>query len=222
MAILQKILEIQKTIQVEKTGEHPKYGAFMRDEDVVNAVRAELNKHGIVVTSEVIEATHGASTDANGRYRPSLFARINFTFTDVEDGTSATQGVFGEGASIGDDVSSRKAFTQARKIAFLQLFQIGEVNDSYDSDSERSAVPGAEMASEEANQQQQTVAELSATVADMVNDPQMDHITGPVVTEVGNRVAIEILGQETKAAVWKKNKDVLLKLIAELENGALN
>lgn len=221
MAILEKVLEIQRTIKVEKTGEHPKYGVFMKDEDVVNAVRKELNERSIVVTTKVVDAEHRVGTDDNGRYRPSLFAKIDFTFTDVRDGTTLVQSVFGEGASIGDDVSSRKAFTQARKIAFLQLFQIGEVNDSYDSDSDRSAIPDVVNSVAEAESKAKTSKQLGDELTGLIKSTAEDHahITGPSAIEVGQKVADEIMGKGIKPAVWRKQAAVLEPLIARLLNG---
>lgn len=220
MAILQKIAAIRADLSIEKTGYDERQDYFyFKAEDVAKGVRSAMVEHGVIHRTEILEWKEDNFWDQSGRNRPRHTVKARVVFIDSEDGSEFATEVIATGSDTGGDKGPRKAAVMCFKVAAIDVFTIVEDMGAYDSDGQPEMEP---ISSEPAKQQQQTVAELSATVADMVNDPQMDHITGPVVTEVGNRVAVEILGQETKAAVWKKNKDVLLKLIAELENGAMN
>ena len=215
-----KVLDIQRTIEVEKSGEHPKYGAFIRDEDVVNAVRAKLNEHGIIVTTRNRNATHTPGTDAQGRYAPSVFLQVDYVFTDVETSEELIFGTIGEGATRGDDVSARKAFTMARKIAFLQLFQIGEVNAKFDADSHEAAVPDAEPAPEQKTEEgkatAESVKELNAQVKVFIDGG----IPAKTVSTEGQAISDDILEPGKKMAEWKKDPRVLEELVGKLKTVA--
>ena len=213
--INRKILEIQQSIKVEKSGEHPKYGAFMRDEDVVAAVRQELNAKGIIVTTRNRRGVHNAETDVGGRYTPNVFIELSYVFIDVETGEELVFESFGEAKSVGDDVSSRKAATQARKIAFLQLFQIGEVNDQYDSDSAEAAVPDAEPAPAQKSEEEKVKAgnlkEVVTAINAIVNDKE-NPIDGARVNLEGQAIA----GEDVTQPQWRKDLFVMTKLLEKL------
>ena len=214
MNIFEKILEIQKTIQVEKTGINEKHGfMFFREEDVTNAVKAEMNKHGIIVRYEIETYNHEAFYDAHGRYRPRASGVVRFTFISVEDGSEMTISVGAEGSGTGDDVSSRKFSTQARKIAFLQAFQIGEANDRFDSDGsdEQPAVNMTEPVDPSAG-----LNDLTAKVGEMIRDESP--VDGPMVNAVGTRLAAE-LGASADQKEWKRDVRVMAALVKALENG---
>lgn len=213
MSITSKILEIQKRIEVQKTGYNEKHGfTFFREEDVVNAVREELNAHGIIVRQTVEDYRHEAIYDTNGRYRPRASAVVHFQFIEVESGETFDVSVGAEGSGTGDDVSSRKLATQARKIAFLQTFQIGEGSDRYDSDSQGEQEPIATVAPASKGQ---NTAELVAWVGDQIRD-ENSPIDADIVNKVGSRIAVE-LGLQPKG--WNNEGAVLEKLVAALKAG---
>lgn len=215
MAIVRKILEIQQNIQVEKGGFNEKHGfAYFREEDVVNAVKAEMNDRDIIVRYETLDYKHEGFFDTNGRYRPRANALVKFTFIDVEDDSEFSVTVGAEGSGTGDDVSSRKLATQARKIAFLQVFQIGETNERYDSDSQPEQEPINNSTPTEAPK---NVSELIGEIGAIVSDPS-NPILADNITALGNRISKE-LGVEEKARVWKKSEAVLVKILEAIKNG---
>ena len=124
-----------------------------------------------------------------------------------------TISVGAEGSGTGDDVSSRKFSTQARKIAFLQAFQIGEANDRFDSDSsdEQPAVNMAEPVDPSAG-----LNDLTAKVGEMIRDESP--VDGPMVNAVGTRLAAE-LGVSGDQKEWKRDVRVMAALVKALENG---
>lgn len=215
MAINQKVLAIQQGIQVEKGGFNEKHGfAYFREEDVVNAVKAELNERSIIVRYETLDYKHEGFYDSNGRYRPRANATVRFTFIDVEDDSEFSVVVAAEGSGTGDDVSSRKLATMARKIAFLQVFQIGETNERYDSDSqpEQEPINNSTPAERPLN-----ASELKAKVGDIVRDAD-NPVTGAIVNTIGSRIAKEKGLDETPAA-WMKSEVVLTALLEAVKRG---
>ena len=211
--IIEKILNIQQTIQVEKLGVNEKHGfTYFREEDIVNAVRDQLNQHGIIVQKEMASYDHVGIYDTNGRYRPRASGTVKFTFISVDDGSEFEVSVGAEGSGTGDDVSSRKLATQARKIASLDTFQIGESNDRYDSDSQGEQEP-INMTPPPAPQA--TVAGLMDEIGKLVNDKVTD---GPTVNTVGSRIAKE-LGIDPTPKAWRRDSRVLEPLIAAIVAG---
>lgn len=215
MSINKKILAIQQEVQVEKTGFNEKHGfTYFREEDVVNAVKLEMNKRDIIVKYEALSHNHEAFYDSNGRYRPRASGEIKFTFVDTEDESELSIIVGAEGSGTGDDVSSRKLATQARKIAFLQLFQIGETNERYDSDSQpeqepvNMTTPAADAGGD--------MNVLTSTIGDLIRGDNA--IDAPMVKAVGTRIAAE-LGVSLDQKEWKSNVDVLAALVKALKNG---
>lgn len=219
MAILQKIAAIRAGLSIEKTGydERQDYYYF-KAEDVAKGVRSAMVEHGVIHRTEVLEWNEDNFWDQNGRNRPRHTVKAKVVFIDSEDGSEFATEVIATGSDTGGDKGPRKAAVMCFKIAAIDVFTIVEDMGAYDSDGQPEMEP---ISNEPAKSNQLTATDLSNAIADMVNDPQLDHITGQVVTSVGNRVAIELLGQETKAAVWKKSKDVLEKVLSELENGVV-
>lgn len=217
MSIHKKILEIQSTIEVQKTGFDERHGYnYYKAEDTLNAVRKELSHRGIIVRPRVKEWLHEGFYDANGRYRPRVASVAEFTFIDTEDDSEFTVEVFGEGTDTGGDKGSRKAWTQMQKIAFLQTFLISEDNESYDSDGKAEMEPVNVKPVEQTKAEAASVAELTNVIGEMVRSGAVD---APTVTKVGQRIAQSVLGEKTAATVWKKDARVLEQLVNALKNG---
>ena len=223
--ILKKIHAIQSEIVVEKTGYNEKHEfTYFKEEDVLNAVKKLLNQHGVVVRKKMLRYEHSAFYDNNGRYRPRANADVQFTFVDIEDGSEFPVEVSAEGSGTGDDVSSRKLATQARKIAYLDTFQITEQNDRYDGDSHGEQEPVNNSAPVEEPEVGPSLNELQAAVGRFVNgyeDEDGKHPathTGPQVNAIGTRIA-KTLKVDPKPAVWRKDINVLAGVVEAMTKG---
>lgn len=217
MSIHKKILEIQSTIEVQKTGYDERHGySYYKAEDTLNAVRNELSRRGIIVRPRVKEWLHEGFYDSNGRYRPRVASVAEFTFIDTEDDTEFTVEVFGEGTDTGGDKGSRKAWTQMQKIAFLQTFLISEDNESYDSDGKPELEPVNVKPVEEKIEAAASVADLTAQIGELVKSGTIE---ASVVNKVGQRISDKVLGEGVSATAWRKDARVLQELAKALKNG---
>lgn len=138
-AIYGKILEVQQEIKgLEKNGVGPATQGgykFLAVDDVLKVVKPLLDKVGVIVVPTLLD--HGfdftkAADKGDGRtpkVATSAWVKYEFRFVAVEDGSSVSSVVIGEGADQGDK-SVRKSTTSAWKIALIQTFALitGEVD----------------------------------------------------------------------------------------------
>jgi hypothetical protein len=155
MPILEKIADIQADMPViAKTGKGPASQggySFMKVDDIITALRPRLAAARVVVRTETLNEDHefhfaedAASMDGtiihDGRVRQVRVAQrvlMRFTFIDAADGTEFPVEVLGEAFDTSDK-ATRKAITQAHKVALMQTFLI------HDGEPEADAVDGAE------------------------------------------------------------------------------
>lgn len=225
MPINQKMLDIRQRIKVEKTGWNEKHEfAYFKESDVLTAARDEMNRVGVIPRTRVIRYEHNAFYDNNGRYRPRANADVEVAFIDVEDGTEFVTVVAAEGSGTGDDVSSRKLATQARKIAYLTAFDITEDNDRFDGDASEDQEPVNNSAPVEEPEVGPSLADLTAKIGKYVGgweDEDGKHealVTGSQVNALGTKFAKELNVSETPR-VWRKDITVLAKVAESIEKG---
>lgn len=218
MPINKKILDIQSTIEVQKTGYDERHGYnYYKAEDTLNAVRNELSKRGVIVRPRVKEWLHEGFYDNTGRYRPRVASVAEFTFIDTEDDSEFTVEVFGEGTDTGGDKGSRKAWTQMQKIAFLQTFLISEDNESFDSDGKPEMEPVNVAEKKVASKDEAaSLAQLNDAIGELVRNGT---VPAAVVNTVGQRVSDTILGEGKSAAEWRKDARVLEGLLEAVKKG---
>ena len=219
MPILEKIHNIQNTLEVEKTGYNERHEfAFYKEEDVLNAVKAKMNELGVIVKGSSVRYEHIAFYDSNGRYRPRANGDIEFTFIDIEDGSEYSMVVNCEGSATGDDVSTRKMWTQARKIALLTAFSITEDNPKFDGDAQGEQEP-VNNASKPDEQPEvgPSANELVGEIGQFVNGENAAY-TGQQVNALGTKFA-EKLNVSTDPKVWRKDVNVLHEVVKALRAG---
>ena len=216
-----KILYIQRNIEVEKVGEHPKRESkHLRFEDVLErVVDGYLNDLGIITSIRNLTGSHSPAFDQGGRYKPSAFIQGTFVFRDVESGEEWPIDVSGEGASTGGASDAiRIAHTTFAKIAYLEAFKIREKNASrYDGDDASTAIPDAELPAPEKSEAQKADAETLASLVKQVNALKEGGIDGKIVAAEGSLISDRILGEGKKMAEWKKDSRVMEALVAKLE-----
>ena len=214
MGINAKILSIQQEVNVEKTGfdERQEYYYFRAD-DVLNAVRKQLNAKGIVTRSRILRWEQENFYDTNGRGRPRTTAEVEVVYVDAESGEEFVTNALATGSDVGGDKGPRKLATQAKKISLLDTFLIGENSDRFDSDSdpEQPAVNMTEPVDPSAG-----LNDLTAKVGEMIRDESP--VDGPMVNAVGTRLAAE-LGVSGDQKEWKRDVRVMAALVKALENG---
>ena len=214
MGINAKILSIQQEVNVEKTGfdERQEYYYFKAD-DVLNAVRKQLNAKGIVTRSRILRWEQENFYDTNGRGRPRTTAEVEVVYVDAESGEEFVTSALATGSDVGGDKGPRKLATQAKKISLLDTFLIGENSDRFDSDNdpEQPAVNMTEPVDPSAG-----LNDLTAKVGEMIRDESP--VDGPMVNAVGTRLAAE-LGVSIDQKEWKRDVRVMAALVKALENG---
>lgn len=214
MGINAKILSIQQEVNVEKTGfdERQEYYYFKAD-DVLNAIRKQLNAKGIVTRSRILRWEQENFYDTNGRGRPRTTAEVEVVYVDAESGEEFVTSALATGSDVGGDKGPRKLATQAKKISLLDTFLIGENSDRFDSDSdpEQPAVNMTEPVDPSAG-----LNDLTAKVGEMIRDESP--VDGPMVNAVGTRLAAE-LGVSGDQKEWKRDVRVMAALVKALENG---
>lgn len=146
-AILAGIAEVQKGVgRIPKSGEmKDKTGrvqySYVRNEDILDAIQKLLVENNIVVSPKVVK--HDVVVREVGtRLYTTVSVSLEQTYYSVEDGSSHTVLSVGEAAGY-DDKGTRKALTQAQKVANLLTFSIatGEDPDSIDPQRTGDAAP---------------------------------------------------------------------------------
>lgn len=225
MAILEKILEIKKSLSIEKTGYDTQNDYhYFRADDVAAGVRKSMNEHGVIHRTRILSLDIDNHWDKQGRNRPRVTSHIEVTFIDPEDGSEMATEVVATGGDIGGDKAPRKMMVQAFKEACIDVFTVAEGMQGMDSDSYAPAeadVP-AEVEEVEKPELQAKVStkELGARVKEILeDDDNFGHVNGEIVNKVGQRLADSILGSGARPTAWRKDREVLEALIEALEKG---
>jgi len=103
---------------------------YHMEADVINTIRPLCVKHGIVVTSEVLDhEVIEAGKTKGGTLQFLTTLRIRFTFTHAETDTSTCSIMVGQGMDSGDK-GSNKAITGASKYALMKALMISDGDDA--------------------------------------------------------------------------------------------
>lgn len=140
--LAKKLAEIMGVIGwIPKRGwnDHQKYN-FVREADVVDAVRGELSSRNIAViptvkslTTSPIEAASGGKT---GMF---VMVEMRYELIDGDSGERMTIEGAGAGTDYPGDKAVFKAQTGAKKYALFQAFQIATGDDPEDETAEKTA-----------------------------------------------------------------------------------
>ena len=222
MGIAAKILDIQRTLDIEKTGYDERQGyAYFTGEDVARSVRKEMNRVGVIHRTQIFDLEHESYWDAGGRNRLRATYRAVVTFIDPEDGSEFSTEVIATGSDVGGDKGPRKAQVQAFKIAALDLFVATEGNN-YDSDGAPEQEPVNVSKAEQKVNDSARVAELSEAIKEIVND-KGNPIVSENVNAVGRRIAkevgLDIPDGPLGSRIWRNDANVLEKVVQALKNG---
>jgi hypothetical protein len=104
---------------------------FRSIEDVMNAVKVGLTKHGVFYLPTVTQRVPEQRTTAGGKPMNTVHLEMRYDFY-AADGSSVSAVVWGEGADLADKATN-KAMSAALKYALVQAFSIA-AEDIEDSD----------------------------------------------------------------------------------------
>lgn len=226
--IYKKIQAVQKEVgSIPKNGVGPaqKGGfAFLRSDDLLEGVRKQYVKHGIITQMETLEHVVNAR-EVNNRTVINTNVLVRYTLIDPDDGSSLVYSVGGEGSDIGADTATRKSYTQAQKVFLLHAFNVVSGED-VDSDSHAPIeLPDPAKVEQKgptkAEQAKQAKADDALSIRTeigqrFINNPDVPQYDSGTV----NALAKKITGKEPNgAAGWGFNIPDLKKVLAALEAG---
>jgi len=119
---------------IEKTGWNSFHRyKYLKEEDIINAVRPLLTKHGVAIIPNVLEEHVSDRTTAKGATELLCRLKVEFTFVDIESQQQISVVTSGHGADAGDK-AAYKAMTGALKYALRQVFMISEGGEDAEAD----------------------------------------------------------------------------------------
>ena len=139
MSILERVSLIQKELAqsgIQKAGHNKVQNYRFRGIDqVLQSLSALLPKHGVFMTVEYTDINIQNGKTKNGADVRFVTLKGQYTFHDVENGSTITHIAYGEGADT-NDKAVQKAMSSAMKYAILQGFVVPINGVLIDSDNE--------------------------------------------------------------------------------------
>jgi len=132
MGILAKLADLRKKVtylQKENKNQGQSFN-YVSSSQVLGAVRAEMDELGIILTSEVTEATLHEPLTGKKMYMTEL--QMLFTWIDVESGEKLPLTWYAQGADMSEK-GPGKAMTYAEKYFFLKQLNIATDKDDPDA-----------------------------------------------------------------------------------------
>lgn len=114
--------------------------SFRGVDDVFNALQPLLSKHGVFMTSEILDLKREERPTKSGGVMAFVTTRVRYSFV-AKDGSSIATESAGEGADTGDK-STAKSLSIAMKYALLQSFMVPTA-DAKDPERDNPELPPA-------------------------------------------------------------------------------
>lgn len=232
-SIYRKIALIQKEVgAIEKNGTGPQQkGSFryIKQEDILDKIHALLVENDVIVIPTITSLKHDV-VEANNRMNIYSVVQAVYRYVSVEDGSYIETTSTGEGSDIGSDTATRKAATQAMKIAHLHTFTIpgtdlslddreGYTNEAPASDAPatpkavRTAKSGTTTRASGNNAAtSQTAKEIQAEIVAKVAAHKAEYGVEPKYGTIGNRMF-------PNDRSWASKPDSLKAVLRAIENG---
>ena len=135
---LVNILDSMSGVQKKGFNKNQNY-FYMREVDVLEALKTELVKHKIILltSSKLVDISPKEKTDKNGNKQTEFITTVetSHTFVDSESGEQLTITSVGSGYDS-TDKGSAKAITSATKYALLKTFMISDEGADVENDGE--------------------------------------------------------------------------------------
>ena len=209
--IYAKIAAIQEEVgNIPKNGRGPSSkGSFeyVKFDDILLAVRDLFVKHGVIQNIQTV--SHVVNSNIVGtRSVVNTSILVEYTYIDIEDGSTHVSSVGGEGSDIGGDTATRKAYTQALKIALLHTFNI-VTGDEPDSDGAETAEVPAVAAEKAPSVTDQNIDGVRTEISAIIQST--NSFTGAKVNEFANNLTKKTPDQ------WGGNLTDLRKILKGLK-----
>lgn len=106
---------------------------YLKEDDIINAVRPLLTKHGVAIIPNVLEEHVSERPTAKGGSEVLSRLKVEYTFVDIETGQQIPVVSVGHGSDSGDK-AAYKALTGALKYALRQMLMISEGGEDPEAD----------------------------------------------------------------------------------------
>lgn len=213
--ILQAIANIQAGVgAIPKNGTGPAtQGAYkyIKNDDILEKISALLVENNVVVQPRITHHELITREIGANRFVPIVVVELETTFIHVEDGTTFTVVTRAEGADNGDK-GTRKAVTQAQKIANLLTFSIATGEPDPDGDDVVPNVPKVSAAAAKIENAKQ------ANATSVFNEIKAFLGANQIAPSIANTLGTRISGGKPSSE-WSKDIDILNKILAALKNG---
>lgn len=156
MNIYEKLIAVRKAVPyLQKTNQGAQY-KYVGSSDVLGAVRAEMDRHGLLVIPRVIKATATASEGQNAKGNPNTkyFTEmwLEYTIVNAEKPDEAILiPWYAQGLDTEGEKGVGKSLTYGEKYLFLKLFNIAtDIDDpdafQHDNDKREATKPALKAA----------------------------------------------------------------------------
>lgn len=213
--ILQAIANIQSGVgAIPKNGTGPTtMGAYkyIKNDDILEKISALLVANNVIVQPRITKHELITREIGANRFVPVVVVELETTFVAVEDGSTFTVVTCAEGADNGDK-GTRKAVTQAQKIANLLTFSIATGEPDPDGEDVVPNVPKQTAAAKTvANAKQDEAATLFNEIKAFLGAQQ-------IPASAANTLGARLSGGKPSSE-WSKDVTVLNEILKALKNG---
>lgn len=213
--ILQAIANVQAGVgAIPKNGIGPaSQGSYkyIKNDDILEKISALLVANNVIVQPRITKHELITREIGANRFVPVVVVELETTFVHTEDASTFTVVTAAEGADNGDK-GTRKAVTQAQKIANLLTFSIATGEPDPDGEEVTPNVPKATAASKK-------IADAKSPDASSVfNEIKAFLGANQIPSSAANALGARLSGGKTSAE-WSNDVAVLNKILTALKNG---
>ena len=213
--ILQAIANIQAGVgAIPKNGIGPaSQGAYkyIKNDDILEKISALLVQNNVIVQPRITKHEMITREIGANRVVPVVIVELETTFVAVADGSTFTVVTCAEGADNGDK-GTRKAVTQAQKIANLLTFSIATGEPDPDGEDVVPNVPkqtpaAAKIANAKGDEAGSLFNEIKAFLG-----------ANQIAASAANTLGLRLSGGKPSSE-WSKDVTVLKSILTALKNG---
>lgn len=213
--ILQAIANIQAGVgAIPKNGVGPaSQGSYkyIKNDDILEKISGLLVENNVIVQPRITKHKLVSREIGAGRIVPIVIVELETTFVHAEDGSTFTVVTCAEGADNGDK-GTRKAVTQAQKIANLLTFSIATGEPDPDGEDVVPNVPKATAASKKIDDAKKPDA------ASAFNEIKAFLGANQIPSSAANALGARLSGGKPSSE-WSNDIAVLKKILTALKNG---
>jgi hypothetical protein len=213
--ILQAIANIQAGVgAIPKNGVGPaSQGSYkyIKNDDILEKISGLLVENNVIVQPRITKHKLVSREIGAGRIVPIVIVELQTTFVHAEDGSTFPVVTCAEGADNGDK-GTRKAVTQAQKIANLLTFSIATGEPDPDGEDVVPNVPKATAASKKIDDAKKPDA------ASAFNEIKAFLGANQIPSSAANALGARLSGGKPSSE-WSNDIAVLKKILTALKNG---